>query len=261
MLAVRLPIFAGLLLAAGSLCAQQDQPKPITSVAMFKVTPDKMGSFMETMKIFPPVLDKLMADGSLLGYGVDADVLHSGGTNVAFWISGPGFAAIDKSEKAIGDAMKANPEKMKLGWGATDFGAHRDLLVRSVEGKMGKVPAGTLPFTDFSEEKVKPGKMPVAMMLFRHFEKPVLDKLVEDGVIYGYSVDVEAVHTSEPGKIWFLTIMPNLAAKDKVRAAMMAAMAKMPESDRTALEEIEKDVFVASAHRDSISEALIFKTK
>ncbi len=257
----RLSVLAGLLLAAGSTFAQTAQPRPITSVALFKVTPDKMGNFMEVMKIFPPALDKLLADGAITGYGVDADVLHTGGPNVAFWISGTGFASVDISEKAIEEAMKANPDKMKLGWSATDFASHRDLIVRSVEGKMGTVPAGTLPYTDFDEEKIKPGKFGVAMMLFRHFEKPVLDKLVDDGVIYGYSLDVEAVHTTEPNRCWFLTVLPNLAAKDKVRAAMMAAREKLPESDRQALDEIEKDVFDFTAHRDSISQAVIFKSK
>jgi len=109
--------------------------------------------------------------------------------------------------------------------------------------------------------KIKPGKQAIARMLFRHFEKPVLDKLVADGVIYGYSMDVEAIHTEEIGSVWYLAVLPDLGAKDKMRAAFAAARAKMSDNDRDALDEIEKDIYVMSAHRDSVSEALIFKSK
>lgn len=251
---------ACLLLVANSLHGQS-RPQPLTSVAMFKVTPDKMSGFMDVMKLFEPSLDKLLAAGTIQAYGVDSDILHGEGPNVEFWITGADFGAIEAAEKAVDAAIAANPEKMKAAWGLTDFAAHRDILVRSVESNHGKAPAGALPVTDFTMDKVKPGRMSTARMLFNHFDKPVFDKLVADGVIYGYSLDVEAVHTSAPGTVWLVVVMPNLAAKGKVRAARNAAWEKLPASDREALDKIFDDTFEASAHRDFLSQALIFKSK
>ncbi len=253
-------LFACLLLAASSTYGQS-KPQPLTSVAMFKVTPDKMGAFMDVMKLFPPALDKLLAAGTIQAYGVDSDILHGEGPNVEFWISGADFAAIDAAHKAVQSVITANPEKMNTAWGTTDFAAHRDLIVRSVESNHGKVPAGALPITDFGMQKVKPGRAAVARTLFSHHEKPVLDKLVADGAIYGYSFDVEAVHTSAPGTMWLIVNLPNLAAKDKVRAAFNAAWEKMPETEREAIDKVYDDTFDASAHRDFLTEALIFKAK
>ena len=251
---------ACLLIAAGTLFGQS-KPQPLTSVAMFKVTPDKMSAFMDVMKLFPPALDKLIAAGTIDAYGVDSDVLHGEGPNVEFWITAPNFTAIDAAEKAVESVITANPDKFKAAWGLTDFASHRDLIVRSLESNHGKVPAGALPVTDFDMQKLKPGRGASARMLFNHFEKPVLDKLVADGTIHGYSLDVEAVHTSEPGTMWLVITMPNLGTRDKIRAAFNAANEKMKDYEREAIDKIYDDTFDSRAHRDFISQALIFKSK
>jgi len=253
-------LFACLLVAASTGLAQQKET-PLTSVALFKVTPDKMVGFMTIMNLFTPALDKLLAAGTITGYGVESDILHTGEPNVAFWISSSNFTNLAEGEKAIQSVIKSNPDKMAAAWGLTDFAAHRDLIVRSIESNYGKVPAGALPVSDFDARKIKPGKGSAVTMMFRHFDKPILDKLVADGTIYGYSLDVEAVHTMEPGMAWFIVIMPNLGAKDKVRAAYDAASEKMSASERDAMQKMQEEMFVAGSHRDSLSEALIFKMK
>jgi len=253
-------LFVCLLLAA-SACFGQQTETPLTSVALFKVTPDKIAAFMDVMKLFTPELDKLLAAGTIRGYGVDSDIVHTGEPNVAFWISSSNFTTLAESEKAVQSVIRGNPDKMKTAWGLSDFAAHRDLIVRSVESNYGRVPEGALPVSDFDARKIKPGKSSSVLMMFRHFDKPILDKLVADGVIYGYSLDVEAVHTMEPGMSWFITVLPSLGAKDKVRAAYNAAFEKLSASERDAMQKMEDDMFVPGSHRDSLSEALIFRTK
>ncbi|MGQ9917357.1 MAG: hypothetical protein ACUVS7_08065 [Bryobacteraceae bacterium] len=108
---------------------------------------------------------------------------------------------------------------------------------------------------------MKPGKMPVARMMFRHHEKPVLDRLIREGAIYGYAMDVEAVHTTEPGTVWYLILAPDMGAMDKVRAAFAAAAEKMTAAEREAVEQMEDEVFDRKAHRNWISQALMFKSR
>lgn len=253
------PVFC-LLLAAGSVFAQPAQT-PLTSVALFRVQPDKLERFVEMVQLVTPALEKLRQAGTVLGYGLDSDVLHQQGPNVALWITVRDFAGVAESDKAVQAALRANAEKMKDLYAVSGFGDHRDLLVRSVESGQGKVPDGALPFTFFQQEKVKPGKMPIARMMFRHHDKPVLDKLVRDGVIYGYSMDVEAIHTMEPGTVLYLIVAPDIGAMDKVRAAFQESMQKMSDGEREAIEQMEEEVFDRKAHRDSISRALIFKAR
>lgn len=253
------PVFC-LLLAAGSVFAQQ-AGTPLTSVAMFRVQPDRMERFVEMVQLITPAIEKLRQSGTVLGYGLDADVIHQQGPNVALWITVRDFAGLAESDKTIQAALRANAEKMKDFYVVSSFDGHRDLLVRGLESGGGKVPEGALPYTFFQQEKVKPGKMAVARMMFRHHEKPVLDRLIQEGVIYGHSMDVEAVHTSEPGTVWYLTVAPGMGSMDKVRAAFQEARQQMSAGEREAVERMEEEVFDRKAHRDSISRALIFRSR
>lgn len=249
-----------LLSAAGSLTGQQAST-PLTSVALFRVQPDKVESFVEMIKLVTPALDKLRDAGVVQAYGVDSDLFHTPGPNLAFWFTAADWSGISKGEQGIQAALKENAAKMKEVYELTDFNRHVDLVVRSLESGGGSVPAGVLPVSLFAEHKVKPGKMSTARMLFQKYEQPVLDQLVTEGAIYSYSMDVEAVHSSEPGRVWFITVAPDLGAQDKLHAAFEAAMKKLPAAEREAIDKIEEDVFVFSQHRDSVSQALIFKSK
>lgn len=253
------PVFC-LLAAAGSLMAQP-APAPLTSVALFRVQPDRMERFVEMIRLITPSLDRLLQAGTIDAYGLDADVFHGEGPNVAFWYSARNFAGISEAEKAVSAALRANAEKMKDAYSVTDFEKHRDLVVRSLEHGGGNVPSGALPVTFFQQERVRPGKMPAARMMFRHHEKPVLDQLVRDGAIHGYSMDVEAIHTTEPGTVWYLIQAPDLGAMDKIQAAFASSREKMAATERRALEEMDEEVFDRKAHRDSVSRAVIFRQR
>lgn len=253
------PVFC-LLFAAGSAFSQP-VPMPVISVAMFRVQPDRMERFVDIIRLITPSLDRLVQAGTIDAYGLDSDMLHTEGPNAALWYTSRNFAGISEAEKAVQAALQANSEKMKDAYTVTDFAQHRDLMFRSLESGAGKTPPGALPVTFFQQEKVKPGKLAAARMLFRHHEKPVLDQLIQDGVIYAYSMHVEAIHTMEPGTVMYLITAPDLAAMDKIRAAFQAARAKVPDLERQAVEAIEEDVFDRKAHRDFVMRALIFRAR
>ncbi len=249
-----------LLLAAGSVSAQP-AAAPLTSVSLFRVQPDRMERFVEIVQMVTPALEKLRQAGTLEAYGLDSDVFHLEGPNVALWHTAKNFAGIAEAEKAIQSALRANAEKMKDAYTVTDFEKHRDLLVRSVEHGQGKIPAGALPVTFFQQEKVKPGKMAMARMIFQRHQKPVLEQLIQQGAIFGYSMDVEAMHTMEPGTVWYLITAPDMAAMDRIREAFAAAEGKMTAPERRVLEEMREEVFDRKAHRDSVSRAVIYRSR
>jgi hypothetical protein len=249
-----------LLLAATTLSAQQY--KSLTSVANFKVLPGKEAAFVEKGMAFTATLDKLMASGSVLGYGMDVDVLHvPGEANVAFWVNVPNYEALEKEEAAIQDFIKANPATMQELISMTDPAAHHDLIVRTREEGHRSVPAGSKPMEDFDMVRVQPGRIQDFMGLFKRYEKPVLDKLVADGVIYAYELDSEAVHTMEPGLMWMIITMPDLGAKDKVAAAFEESQKNMSEAERNMIEKLYLDMIVPGSHRDSLSHSVVFKMK
>jgi len=157
--------------------------------------------------------------------------------------------------------MSQHPALMQEAAALSDMSAHRDLVIETLDANYSKLPAGGKPIMAFETDRVKPGRMDDFMALFRKYNKPVFDKLVADGVIYGYELDTEAFHTMDPGTIWGLVIMPDLATEDKVEAAFGAARMNLPEAERNTLEKQFSDLFDFASHRDRMARAVVFKTK
>jgi hypothetical protein len=80
----------------------------------------------------------------------------------------------------------------------------------------------------------------------------VLDQMVEDGTVYGYGIDVEWVHTSDPGwrAIWVVT--DSMGAWDKIGAAFRAAGQDRSEEERRAIGQMFRKVTKGGDHRDSL---------
>lgn len=228
-----------------------------TSVGLFKVKPEGTAAFVENMKkVLAPVGAKLISEGTATGFGIDLDMFHQpGSTNAAIWVEVPSFAAWGKAEEAFSAALKASPGVAAAIFGATDPSQHTDLMMRHLFVSTKPLPAGVLPYTNFYAVKVKPGKMNEFSQLFEKYQKPVYDKMVADGVILGYSVDAEIIHTNAGDMVWIVTLLPDLGAKDK----MLAITRALP--DRRAMQVNLDGITVEGTHRDSISQAVMFVTK
>jgi hypothetical protein len=226
------------------------------------VSPDNVEAFVAKGKQIAPTLDKLMAAGVVNAYGIDVDLLHvPDATNVALWVDVTNFAALGQLEKAIEEFGKANAATMKDLRGLSDPASHQDLVIRTLEGRSKPAPAGSMPIADFDLIRVKPGRGGDYMELFRKYEKPVYEKLIDDGVIYSYSVNVEAVHTMKPGLIWTIVGMADLGAKDKVQAAFRAASEKTSEDERNLVDKMYEEVVEPGSHRDSLAVSVVYKSK
>jgi len=248
------------LLATMSLSAQQY--KNLTSLATFKVAPGKEAAFVAKGKAFVPVLDKLVDAGVVLAYGIDVDMLHAPATNnVVFWADVADFAALAKADDAIDGFMKSNPAIVGDLFSMSDMSAHADFVLRCWEEGHGAAPAGAMPVQDIDMVQVKPERMQEYLEMFRKYDKPVLDKLVADGVIYAYQILTEAVHTMKPGFVWQVTTLPDLGAKDKVRAAFSEAWKKLPDGERQMLDKVAFDMADYGSHRDDLALSVVFRQK
>ena len=248
------------LLATMSLSAQQY--KNLTSLATFKVAPGKEAAFLERGKAFVPVLDKLVDAGVVLAYGIDVDMLHAPGVNnVVFWADVADFTALAKADDAIDGFMKSNPSLMADLFSMSDASTHADLVLRAWEEGHRAAPAGAMPVQDIDMVQLKPERMQENLALFRKYDKPVLDKLVADGVIYGYSILTEAVHTMKPGFVWQVTTLPDLGAKDKVHAAFVEAYKNLPDGERAMLDKVASDMTEEGSHRDDLALSVVFRQK
>ena len=240
-----------LCMAAG--LAAQDAPVTYTSVALFDVPLTKQSAFLERSKAFVPVLDKLFQDGVITGYGADADLFHNAGMpNVALWYDAPDYASVGKAEAAIGEAAEKDPSVFGDLMSMSAPEKHQDLLIRNLI-HASKPGSGGMPVSAFDQIRVKPGQMEEYLKRFRQFDKPVYDKLLADGVILGYSLCTEALHTSKPGLTWTIVTMPDLGAMDKVRHAFEAARKQSAQNGDAVVE--------PDSHRDSLSMSVLYRQK
>ncbi len=79
-----------------------------------------------------PLMEKLLADGSIIEYEVDEEAIHTE-SPAGFWIDyiTPNSAGLDKVNAALGEALKGNTFAGPAFGAATEGADHRDYLSRS----------------------------------------------------------------------------------------------------------------------------------
>lgn len=268
------------LMSCLTAVAQDAKMQPLTFWYEYTVNPGKEEQFMELVKtVGAPVRDKLMADGVIAAWGVEVPLLQMPGASThSIWYSVPDWSGVEKVDAAMrAQIAKLNEEAMKSGatkkgaapaggltarvMEATDISKRRDYLTRDLIFVTGPTmpPAGTLPFTRFNYAKAKPGKGAEFRKVWERYNKPVLDKLVADGVVLAYGLSVEEVRTDGDFThfVWYAT--KDLAGLEKVRQAYMADRDKRSQDEQDAITEAFAKVLDLDASRAEVDRSLIFK--
>ena len=185
-------MFVLLLLAPLVASAQQQQEPPtFTFVAEWAIPRAQWADFVAfNEKNGKPALDKLLADGTLIGYGTYATVVHQEEREThGTWFEATSIANI---EKALGELLKLPPNPA-----ITTGAKHHDFLLRSPLHRT-KAARGTNGYLWVSSTQLQPGKGQEWRELFDKYTKPVYDELLANGTILAYWIDVEQVHTDNP---------------------------------------------------------------
>lgn len=246
------------LFAALSLVAQESEP--VSYLAAFQVNPGKESDFVNLVKKYDkPMLDGLMAEGSVLAWGLDAVMIHrEGGITHLFWFVTPDYAGLDKVFAGFEKMEESIPEEEQARFRETvNFAKHHDHILRSLIVNVSEAPPTAPPYTNYASVKVKPGKGREWRKLFEKYSKPVLDKLVADGDIYGYGVDVEDFHTEAPQWRWIWVVTTNMAAFDKIDAAFEADRQGRSEEERQTIRHRFRSVTEAGTHRDYLLRSIV----
>ena len=210
------------LVAAAIPVAAQATGEPITWV--WHVTA-KPGKWMDLEKVAEkydkPVFDKLVADSAIIGWGLAYQQAGPPDQSYIYWVTGSDWAAMGKVEKAFEDNYKAMKEAdrkaaMDAFLGATQPEKESTSVLRHV---VFKGTPGTKPVYLMRHAfKVKPGKGQAAMKMYKEYDVPVYDKLLEAGVITAYGVVVPEIHTGSGWThlMWYMfTDMSQFDAMEK----------------------------------------------
>jgi len=249
-------IFAGVcvlsMIAASSAPAgAQDEPKekpPMYSYVAFWNLPRAQWADMEKSNaVDQKILEKAVADGSIVGFGSDLTLVHTpDGMTHDNWWSGTSMAAVlntlDKFYKSGTPTSPVLASATKHGDGifVSRYYNWRPGTYKNVYTRVGMY-------------KLKPDVQEHALeTLSKGFIVPLLEKLLADGSIVEYEIDIEAIHTEAPGTFWIDVITANADGLDKLNAALMGASKAGP-MNVAAFESMVDSV----SHRDNLSSSTV----
>jgi hypothetical protein len=272
--------FALVLLCCVSAMAQQAPMQPLTFWYDYTVNPGKGDQFLELVKtVGAPVRDKLMADGVVLAWGVQTPLLRvPGNATHSIWYAVADWSGVEKVQSAMqAQIAKLTDEAAKTGAtkkGATgtqspmarimdvaDVSKTHDYLTRDLVFNVTHAapPAGILPYTRFNFVKVKPGKGADYRKTWEKYNKPVLDKLLADGVILAYGLAIEEVRTDGDFTHFTWFDVMDLGQMDKIRSAFVADREHRSQEEQDAINALFTSEIDADASRSEVMHAVIFK--
>ena len=205
---------------------------------------------MEKMdKLDKPVLDKLAANGTIIGYGAYTNLIHQEGEPT----HGSWFAATSEGDmlKAL-EAFYANP-------GSTDSpveaaSKHWDQILT---GDVYNAKPGTSGgYLTWSRWQVKPGQMRAYAELNKRVFVPMFEKLLADGTITSYGELHEDYHTDKLGTVYDYFTVPDTASLDKTNKTFDDTLEANP-----ALREAFRALTEPDGHRDFLTRLSVLWNK
>ncbi len=192
--------------------AAKAKPPVYTYVASWDVPRAQWGDMVKLDEQDKPLLDKLVADGTLIGYGAYTNLIHQEGEAT----HGSWFTATSEGNllKAL-EALYSHP-------GSTDSpvqGASKhwdQILTGDIYGSK---PGSSMGYLTWSQWEIKPGEMHAYQELTKNTLVPMLEKLLAEGTITSYGELAEDYHTKKLGTVYDYITVPDTASLDKANKA------------------------------------------
>jgi hypothetical protein len=199
----------------------KEKPRLYTYFANWQIPRPRWGDMDKAAAADQKVLDAAVSSGTLVAYGDDSIVVHQseGPTHDNWWQAMSMAGVLDVLETL---SKGAPPPVLAT---ATK---HSDSLFVS---RFYNWKAGTYKgaYTHTAYYKLKADAPNDAVEeISKNFIVPLMEKLLADGAIVEYEVDVEAIHSESPDGFWVDYICPTSAGLDKATDALGASMKANP---------------------------------
>lgn len=226
-------VFTGLCgLLVATLCAvplgaQTDEAKekpPLFSyVANWQIPRTHWADFEKANAADKEILEKALADGTIVGYGNDVNLVHTpdGETHDNWWSATSMAGLVKVLDKFYAADISASPN-------SASPTKHWDNVYVShfYNWKPGAFKGG---YVHVSVYKLKADAPDDAVeSLSKHMIVPSLEKLLADGTIVEYEIDTMAIHTEAPGTFAIVYVTPTPEGLDTVQAAVRGLVKEHP---------------------------------
>ena len=211
------------IIALGQTSEVKEKPRMYTFVSNWNMPRPQWADMEKATAVTQGELQKAFADGTLVGYGSDTNLVHvaDGGTNDSWW-SAMSLGALIKALEQVRKTSNATSPALSAATKHWD-----DIFV----SRYYNWHAGSWKdvYTYVSSYKLKADAPDDAVdQLSKNLIVPLMEKLLADGTIHEYEIDTQAVHTDAPGTFMIVYIAANAEALDKVNAAIRESFKANP---------------------------------
>jgi hypothetical protein len=196
-----------------------------------------------------PVLDKLVADGILTGYGAYTNLIHQEGEPT----HGTWFSASSEGNllKAL-ETIYKQPSLVSAPVQAASKHWDQILVDRNYNSK----PGASSGYLALSQWEVKPSERRSYDELVKNSLVPMLEKLLAEGTITSYGFDTEDYHQNPIGTVYEYFTVPDAASLDKANQAFEALFGGNP-----ALGDAYRALVKREGHRDFLARIRFMMSK
>jgi hypothetical protein len=211
------------MLAPAALPQMESTPIVYTYVSQFQIPRASWAAYSEdTEKSFVPVVEKSLADGTILSWSTFEQVVHTpdGYTHGAAW-----------SSNSIAGLMKVLDEVRKNGPRPGQIAAtkHEDLLMQT---RMYHGGSGTEAFLRVVCSMAKVDHPEGYTEMLKKLLLPTFEEQLKKGVVTYYGVDEQYVNTSAPSMRCVVLTYPNAESMDQWARAINTTMGKWSPGER-----------------------------
>jgi hypothetical protein len=248
-------VMAALILLP-SLVAAQEEAMPLTWAGLFNVKPGADMLFEQTFDAYEkPLLDQLVADGKATSWALGYELAGPGGFDLVMWINAPGWAGIGDIEAMFESRYEGMSEEdlatMIEDWtAAVEPEGDRTLLLHHKVFKGN--PEADFKYLRLSHYTARPGHGDDLMKMYKSFAAPVYDQLLETGVISGYGIAVQAIHSDASFTHEMWVTVDSLAKFDAIDKAFDDAWEEISDGDGIAREIAFMKLVETDSHYDRL---------
>lgn len=201
--------------ASAQMSEGKEKPPMYSYVSNWAVPRAQWGEMEKMDAANQKMMEKAMAAGTIIAYGSDTNMIHTadGYTHDGWWSAMSMAGVLNVLEQAYSSGAATSSVYSSVT-------KHSDGLYvsRYYNWHPGSWKGA---YTRVAEYKLKPDAPNDAVeTLSKNLFVPMLEKLLADGAIHEYEIDVEAIHTEDPGTFSVVIIAANGEGLDKFNAAV-----------------------------------------
>jgi hypothetical protein len=225
----RVAVFVCALLACPLLATPahtqevKEKPRMYTYVADWAIPRAQWGEMEKSYATDQKILDKAMANGTIVGYGNDETLVHQpdAETHDNWWSAMSMGGLINVLEQFYQSGNATTPVQISATKHWDSIYVSKYYNWHSGSFKNGYTHVGAYKLAkDAPDDAVD--------VLSKNLVVPVLEKLLADGTIHEYEIDTQAVHTEAPGMFLIVYIASSPDGLDKVDAAVREVVKGSP---------------------------------